>query len=120
MNTIESIRKACGEKDWNGYDAEPIPEEVLKNAEIVAKFLTFDSGWEMFPQADGTVTFEFSGPAENPNHLVDYTVYPDHAEIIKYNLDLSTNLVIEYTIDDFLKYLKNKKKEERKQKIEEL
>ena len=34
-NTIESLRIACAEKGWDGYDAEPMPEIVFKRAETI-------------------------------------------------------------------------------------
>ena len=38
-NTIESLRIACAEKGWDGYDAEPMPEIVFKRAEAIQPYI---------------------------------------------------------------------------------
>jgi len=58
-NTAGDIRKACSEKGWNGYDAEPIPEKVLEYAEEFQEYDLLPDGFEMFPAADGSVLFEY-------------------------------------------------------------
>ena len=55
-NTIEGIRKDCSLKDWDGYFAEPISEEVLKLAEEIRLFLP--EKYEMFPCGDNSIQFE--------------------------------------------------------------
>jgi hypothetical protein len=55
-NTIEGIRKYCSRKDWDGYDAEPISEEVLKRAEEIRCVLP--EKYEMFPCGDNSIQFE--------------------------------------------------------------
>lgn len=58
-NTAGDIRKACSEKGWNGYDAEPIPEKVLEYAEKFQEVDVLPEGFEMFPCADGSIQFEY-------------------------------------------------------------
>ena len=54
-NTLDDIAKL--KKGWNGNDAEPIPEIVIKEARRFLKYIIFD--YELFPTAAESVQFEF-------------------------------------------------------------
>lgn len=72
-NTAGDIRKACSEKGWNGYDAEPIPEKVLEYAEKFQEADVLPEGFEMFPCADGSVQFEY--PDEDAEDFDIFEIY---------------------------------------------
>lgn len=50
-------------KNWDGYNAEPISTEVIKNAKVVLNQLHFQP--EVFPTAAGTIQFEYDGPYDS-------------------------------------------------------
>ncbi len=56
-NTIESLRIACAEKGWDGYDSEPIPEIVFKRAEAIQPYIP--KYFELFPGGDGSLQWEW-------------------------------------------------------------
>ena len=58
-NTIEDIRKACSEKDWDGYNAKPIPNAIIEYADKFQKYDLLPDGFEMFPCPDGSIQFEY-------------------------------------------------------------
>ena len=49
-------------RDWNGYDAAPIPSSVLDDAKLFLQSLRDGNidlnGWEVFPTARETIQFE--------------------------------------------------------------
>lgn len=91
-NTIDGIRKECSRKDWDGYDAEPISEEVLKRAEEIR--LVLPEKYEMFPCGDNSIQFE-----------KEYEETSDYWEIIEVNSnDICYSILYKNNDDDILKF----------------
>jgi hypothetical protein len=63
IEILESFRKL--EKDWNGYDAEPIPDESIDSALDFLNYLKENIKDliypEIYPTAQDSVQFEWSG-----------------------------------------------------------
>jgi hypothetical protein len=72
-NTIESLRKACSEKDWDGYDADPMPEIVFRRAEAIQPYIP--QFFELFPGGDGSLQWEWHEHRKN-GHWDIIEVYP--------------------------------------------
>ena len=53
MNTLDTIKKQCSEKGWNGYDCPPISELVLSRAKQIESYIPKD--FELFPAGDNSV-----------------------------------------------------------------
>ncbi len=103
MNTLESLRIACAEKDWNGYDAEPIPEIVFKRAETIRPYIP--KYFELFPCADGSLQWEWSEHRKN-DHWDLIEVYP-----LKFYFTDNENIDKEFdTPEEIITYLKKKYK----------
>lgn len=96
-NTVDSIRRACSEPDWDGYGAKPIPEAVLKNAEFIATSNILPEGFEMFPCPDGSVQFEYPDEGEEFNIFEIYETEFIHSYRGGY-----TGF---YAWEDFLRYI---------------
>ena len=91
-NTIDGIRKECSRKDWDGYDAEPISEEVIKRAEEIRRVLP--EKYEMFPCGDNSIQFE-----------KEYEETSDYWEIIEVNSnDICYSILYKNNDDDILKF----------------
>lgn len=91
-NTIDGIRKECSRKDWDGYDAEPISEEVLKRAEEIRHVLP--EKYEMFPCGDNSIQFE-----------KEYEETSDYWEIIEVNSnDISYSILYKNNDDSILTF----------------
>ena len=88
-NTIESLRNACSVKDWNGYDADPIPEEVFQKAEAIEKYLPLDETWDLFPGGDGSLQYE----NRYDDDMFYVEIYPDgyYVEELDTHADISFN-----------------------------
>lgn len=72
MNTIDDCRNL--KKDWNGYGAEPIPEEVCDNAEKFAKLFVGARNLEIFPTGEESIQLEF----EALDCYFEIEVFEDH------------------------------------------
>lgn len=47
------------EKDWNGYEAEPIDPEVIKIAREIVRIMPSEAQPEIFPLASGNIQLEW-------------------------------------------------------------
>jgi len=106
MNTLEDIRKACSEKDWNGYDCEPISELLLKRAEELDKLIPKPE-FEVFPCADMSIQWENS---KDKDYIV-IEVYEDYCTFQR----CFSNHPRQYTDTDFevfKEFLKNEFKDQ--------
>ena len=114
-NTIEGIRKDCSHKDWDGYNAEPISKEVLKQAEEIR--LVLPEKYEMFPCGDNSIQFEKEYEETDYWEIIEVNSN-DISYSILYKDDVKKDDII-LTFDttaEFIKYWKeyqvNKKLEE--------
>ena len=101
-NTIESLRIACAEKGWDGYDSEPMPEIVFKRAEIIRPYIP--KIFELFPGADGSLQWEWNEHRTN-GHWVIIEVYPLKFYFTNNDEDKEFN-----TPEEIITYLKEKYK----------
>ena len=63
-NTIESLRIACAEKGWDGYDAEPMPE-ILKNLLFSKELKQLDLIFQKFLNCFQVLMVHFNGNGTN-------------------------------------------------------
>jgi len=72
-NTLETIRKECSVPDWNGYDCDPITEDVFQRTEAIEPYVPerFDG---IFPGADNSLQWETS---YKDSIFETIEVYPD-------------------------------------------
>lgn len=96
-NTVDSIREACSEPGWDGYDAKPIPETILARAKELQDSECLPNGFEMFPCPDGSVQFEYPEEGENFNIFEIYETEFIHSYRGGY-----TGF---YVWEDFLRYI---------------
>ena len=66
LDNIKKLNRFSSFKEnWDGYGAEPLPEELIASAgELIKKLLIQP---EIFPTADGTIQFEYE--KENGDYL---------------------------------------------------
>ena len=95
-NTIESLRIACAEKGWDGYDAEPMPEILFKRAEAIEPYIP--KCFELFPGADNSLQWEWNEYRKNDVWFI-IEVYEDRYYFTTRGNDryfTDTNEFIEY------------------------
>lgn len=102
-NTIESLRIACAEKGWDGYDAEPMPEIVFKRAETIQPYVP--KVFDLFPGADGSLQWEWHEFRKNGRWDI-IEVYPLHF----YFNDNDDGDIEFNTPEEIITYLKEKYK----------
>lgn len=109
-NTLESIRKDCSIKGWNGYDAEPISEKVLENAAKLEDVLSLGQGeWELFPTGRNSVQYQISKPELN-NIYSEIEVYEEKIEYFRSenkanSFAIQSKQCIEYTFENAAKFI---------------
>ena len=96
-NTIESLRKVCSVKDWDGYDCDPISEKVFQMAEAIEKYLPLDETWDLFPGGDGSLQYE----DRYDDDMFFVEIYPDGY----YVEELDTHAVITFNYPETVKIL---------------
>lgn len=82
------------ERNWNGYNGEPISNEAIKTAEMLVKLLNptpFVS-----PTGRGTIQLEW----ENNNGYLELEIYEN--EISIYNQDKNKNIILDSQMDKFV------------------
>lgn len=101
-NTIESLRIACAEKGWDGYDAEPMPEIVFKRAEAIQPYIP--KHFDLFPGADGSLQWEWHEHRKNGHW--------DIIEVYSLNFYFTDNYVDKEfdTPEEIITFLKEKYK----------
>lgn len=67
LNGIRAFKK-----DWNGYDAEPIPEDIINRCEEIVKLL--DMQLELFPTGRETIQFEHDFEDET---YIEFEIFKD-------------------------------------------
>lgn len=103
MNTLESLRIACAEKGWDGYDAEPMPEIVFKRAETIQPYIP--QFFELFPGGDGSLQWEWNEHRKNGRWDI-IEVYP-----LKFYFTDNDDVEKEFnTPEEIIIYLKEKYK----------
>ena len=56
VKRLESIESTCCANNWNGYGADPIPQNVISTVKKMLPFLNKDV--EIFPTADQSIQLE--------------------------------------------------------------
>ena len=74
-STINDIKKL--EKDWNGYDAEPIPVDICEKADKILSKLEYIP--EIFPTGRQTIQFEYR--YKDCSYL-EFEIYKDHINML--------------------------------------
>ena len=112
------------QKDWNGYDAEPLPERVIDAALLFLEKLRESNqnidGWEVFPTARQTVQFEKT----TGRSYIEVEIYKD-GRFVFYSEREGKKMSFEFTEENktvLFEYIAEMQKEidELKQKIQTL
>lgn len=112
------------QKDWNGYDAEPLPEHVIDAALLFLEKLRESNqnidGWEVFPTARQTVQFEKT----TGRNYIEVEIYKD-GRFVFYSECEGKKMSFEFTEENktvLFEYIAEMQKEidELKQKIQTL
>jgi hypothetical protein len=81
LEILESFRKL--EKDWNGYNADPIPTESIDNALDFLDYLKENINDliypEIYPTAQDSVQFEWSGKNEE---YLEFEFFPSKVDAL--------------------------------------
>lgn len=72
LNEIRTL-----EKDWNGYGAEPIPENIINQCEKIVKLL--DVQLELFPTGRETIQFEYEFKDQT---YLEFEIFEDKVGIL--------------------------------------
>jgi hypothetical protein len=72
---LESFRSL--EKNWNGYDADPIPNKSIDKALELLDYLKGFSEPEVFPTARDSVQFEWGG---KDREYLEFEIFEDRIE----------------------------------------
>jgi len=77
LNKLKDIHKHTREKNWNFYDAEPIPEIVFERARAIINELDEEHQPRFIaPTGRNSVQFEY----ENDNVYLEFEVYGNHID----------------------------------------
>lgn len=78
MNNIESLNEIrTFEKNWNGYDAEPIPEIIINKCEEIVNLLDYQL--KLFPTGRETIQFEHDFEDET---YIEFEIFKDKVGVL--------------------------------------
>ena len=104
-NTIESLKEACSEPGWDGYDGIPLSEEVIARARAIEPYIPKDEKWELFAGPDGSLQYE--DQYDDDKFFIE--VYPDKYYIEELDTGAEITFNFPETVQTLLKMYEHRK-----------